>query len=176
MSYIVNGARLSTLTINGVDYSDVFLNWNVTDASAFKNGAITTTGTLTLGTQAGTSLESYRRDLFRRGQPVILTMTDEEGNTFRHPRGLLYVVDHSYAPEAEQVEVQLACKLGLIALSNDVSNLIGLSPIPLDVTQQQFSNISAAFCSAGQYVYQSNDGSVQAGQFFAGDTTAGTSA
>ena len=175
MSYIVNGARLATVTVNGVNYTDAFLNWNVTDASAFKNGAIVTTGTLTLGTQAGTSLESYRRDLFKRGQQVILTMTDEDGVTFRHPRGLLYVVDHGYSPEAEQVEIQISCKLGLAALTNDVENLIGLSPIPLDVTQQQFSNISAAFTSAGQYIYQDNNGSLQTGEFFAGDSTAGTS-
>lgn len=174
MAYIVNGARVASLTIGGQDYTNALITWSASDTSAFKTGCIVTTGSLVLGTQAGSNLESYRRDTFKRGESVVVTMTGEDGvGTYRHPRGLLYVVDHSYDPEKEEIEVSLACQLGLAALTGDTSQLVPLSPIALDVTQQEFSNISAAFASAGQYLYQDNTGALQSGEFFDGDTTAG---
>ena len=169
MSYIANSARVSSLTIDGIDYTDAFVSFTAQDASAIKNGCVTTSGTVVLGTKPGTSLESYDRLLFRRGQPVVLDMESPAGGTYRHPRGLLYVVAISYSPEDEIVEIGVTCKIGLAALTGNVEALLALSPIDLEVTQQQFSNIAAAFASAGKIVYQDNQGALQVVEFFGGD-------
>jgi hypothetical protein len=174
MAYLVNQSRLHSLTINGTDYTESLVSWSVSDASANKQGLISTTGTLVLGQKpGGYDVEDYDRDNFKRGMPVILQMTYPSGNVARHPRGLLYVVTSGYDPQSNQLSVELGCRLALAALTDQVDELVALSPIHLDVAQRTYSNVSAAFASAGQYLYQDNQGSLVSGTFFNGDSTAG---
>ena len=49
MSYLNNGTRASALTINGADYTSSLLEFTVSDASAYKNGCLVTSGEMTLG-------------------------------------------------------------------------------------------------------------------------------
>lgn len=175
MSYIVNQARVHTLTIGGVDYTSALISWNASDASANKNGFISTSGSLILGSYpGGPDVEDYDRNDFKRGIPVVLTMRKPNGSTYRHPRGLLYVVSTSYDVESEQLVVELGCRLALAAIMDDASTTLPLSPIPLDPAQQQIGNVSAAFAAAGKYLYQNNQGNLITGTFFDGDSTSGT--
>ena len=90
MSYLINKTRLSSLTIGGVDRTNAMISWSVSDTTAFNNGCITTTGTVVLGTSAGSGLQNdYGRTRFKRGQVVTLDITYADGTTARHPRGLL---------------------------------------------------------------------------------------
>ena len=171
MSYIANKSRVSSLTIGGVDYTSAFQEFTASDQSAFKNGCLQTTGTLLLGTYSGGPLiEDYDRDNFKRGVQVILELTEPGGSSYRHPRGLLYVISSSYDIEAEQLRVDLGCRLVMMGLTEEIDELISLLPIPLDVAQTSYSNCSASFASAGKYVYQDNSGSLEVGTFFDGDT------
>ena len=177
MSYLVNQARLHSLTINGVDCTSSLVSWTASDSSANKQGLIATTGTLVLGqVPGGYEVEDYDRDNFKRGLPVVLQMTYPSGTVERHPRGLLYVLATSYSPEANQLTVDIGCRLSLAKLTDDVDALVALSPITLDPTQQTYSNVSAAFASAGQYLYQNNQGSLVSGTYFDGDDYEGVAA
>ena len=172
MTYIVNQARVHSLTIGGVDYTDALVSWNASDASANKNGFITTSGSLVLGSYpGGPDVEDYDRNDFKRGVDVILTMTKPDGATYRHPRGLLYIISTTYNVETEQLLVELGCRLALAQVVDDPSTTLSLSPLPLDPAQQQLGNISAAFSAAGKYLYQDNQGNLVSGVFFDGDDT-----
>ena len=174
MSYIVNQARVHSLTIGGVDYTSALVSWNASDASANRNGFIATQGNLVLGSYAGgPDIEDYDRNDFKRGVPVILTMSKPDGSTYRHPRGLLYVISTSYNVESEQLSVGLGCRIALAQITDDPSIVLPLSPLPLDPAQRQIGNVSAAFAAAGQYLYQDNQGDLVSGTFFDGDTTFG---
>lgn len=171
MSYIANKTRVSSLTIGGVDYTSAFQEFTVSDQSAFKNGCLQTTGTLLLGSYSGGPLiEDYDRDNFKRGVQVILELTEPGGSSYRHPRGFLYVVSSSYDIQAEQLQVELGCRLTMMALTEKIDELVLLLPIPLDIAQSSYSNCSASFASAGKYVYQDNTGGLQVGTFFDGDS------
>ena len=170
MSYLVNKARVASLTVNGVDYTSSLVSWTVQDLAAFNNGCIVTQGTVVLGTEPSGVLKSdYGRSRFKRGQEVVLEMTYPDGTIERHPRGLLYVAGSSFNIESATFEVAITCKLGLASLTDEVDNLIPLVPIQLDAAQKEFSNISAAFASVGQYLYQNNQGNLVSGVFFNGD-------
>jgi len=175
MAYLVNQSRIHSLTVNGVDYTESLVTWAVGDASAQKQGLISTTGSLVLGQKpGGYDVEDYDRDNFKRGMQVVLEMTYPSGAVARHPRGLLYVISTSYAPESNQLTVELGCRLALAALTEEIDALVALSPIPLDVAQRSYSNVSAAFASAGQYLFQDNQGNLVSGVFFDGDSTEST--
>jgi len=170
MSYLINKAKVSSLSINGVDYTSSLVSWTAQDLAGFNNGCIVTQGTVTLGTEPSSDLKSdYGRSRFKRGQEIILEMTYPDGTTERHPRGLLYVAGSVYNVESATFEISMACRLGLASLTDEVQNLISLSPLALDAAQQEFSNISAAFASVGKYLYQDSQGNLVSGVYFDGD-------
>ena len=120
MGYLVQKTRASQLTVGGVDYTSSFVSLQVSDVSAFKNGLMTTSGTLVLGQRPGGSdIEDYDRNIFKRGTVVILDITEPGGAAYRHPRGYLYVISVSYNVEVEQLEIAVGCRLALAFLTDD---------------------------------------------------------
>lgn len=177
MSYLINSTRLSSLTIGGVDYTSSMVSWTASDSTAFKNGCIETKGQVIVGRKLGSSsIEDYDRNMFKRGAEVIIDITYPDGTTARHPRGLLYVISDSYDASSDQITVEIGCRLVLASITDEVADLIAICPLELDVTQQEYSNISAAFASLGQVVYQDNQGILQTREFFQGDNFAGVAA
>jgi hypothetical protein len=170
MSYLANQTRVSSLLIGGTDYTSSLVQWVVSDQSAYKNGCLQTTGTLVLGSYAGgPPVEDYDRNIFRRGVVVTLDLAEPGGAPYRHPRGYLHVISSSYDVENEQLIVELGCRLVLIALTEEIDDLVAITPVALDIAQTTYQNCSAAFSSLGQYVYQDNQGALQVGTFFDGD-------
>lgn len=174
MAYLVNKTRTVSLTINGVDYLNSLIELTVSDDSANKQGLISTTGSLTLRTY-GTNplLEDYDRDNFKRGQVVIFDISIDGGAPVRHPRGYLYVLATSYSADEDQLIVDIGCQIALANLTDEISQLLPLAPIPLDPTQETVQNISASFASAGMYCFQNNQGNLQTGYFFENDGPSG---
>lgn len=169
MSYIVNGTRVVSLTINGQDYTQNLSEWNVSDASANRSGCVSTSGSLALSTIPGqSSLEDYDRNTFRRGNEVILELS-QNGVNFRHPRGLLYVISCSYSVESETLEVEIGCKLSMMSLLEEFDDLKEIIPVPVDVIQETYEGCCAAFASVGKYVYQDNNGNLVSQKYFQGD-------
>ena len=118
MGYLVNQTRVSSLTIGGVDYTSSMVSWTASDQSAYKNGALQTTGTLVIGSQpGGFPVDDYDKNSFRRGDIVILDVVEPGGLPYRHPRGYLHVISTSYDIEGQTLEVELGCRLVLIALT-----------------------------------------------------------
>lgn len=177
MGYLVQKTRATALTIGGQDYTASFVELQVSDLSAFKNGLITTTGTLTLGQRPGGSdIEDYDRNIFKRGTLITLDVTEPGGAAYRHPRGHLYVLTVSYDVEAEQLVIEVGCRLALAYLIDDASTILPLVPIPLDPAQQEIQNCSASFASAGMILYQDNQGVLQSRKFFGTDGSGGVEA
>lgn len=167
MSFLNNGTRASVLSINGTDFTSSLLEFTVSDASAYKNGCLVTSGELVLGNiPGGYDISDYDRAAFKRGSVVLLDIEDIQGNVTRHPRGYLYVMSTNYDVEGEQLRIDLGCRLSLIALTEDIDYLETLSPVPLNQAQKSFSNISAAFSAVGKFVYQDNQGQLIVGTYF----------
>lgn len=174
MSYLVQKTRVAQLLIGGVDYTSSLIEWSVSDSGAYKQGLITTSGTLVLGQRPGQSdIQDYDRNLFKRGTVVTLDVSEPGSSSYRHPRGYLYVVGTSYQVEAERLVVDIACKLSLAFLTDNVDEILPLIPIPLDPAQRRVENCSASFASAGMVLYQDNQGALQSRKFFGTDSTAG---
>jgi hypothetical protein len=161
MSYIINGARPHALTIGGTNYTSRLVNFTVSDGSAFKNGFVTTSGTVTLATtNDGTNLADYDRNMFKRGAVVLLDITYDDGTTERHPRGYLYVIGVSYDIENEQINIEVGCELTLRRLINKVDDILTLAPITLDPERKTYEGISGSLATAGKYAYQNNQGTI----------------
>lgn len=171
MAYLVNSTRVASLTINGTDYTANLTDWTCSDSSAYKNGLISTTGTLSLSTRPGTSLEDYDRNAFKRGQEIILDVTYPDGTTSRHPRGLLYVIGTSYDPSSESIEVEMGCRIALAALTDQTDALAALSTLVLDPARKNdYQNIASALAAEGKAAYQDNQGNLTVVSFFGGDS------
>lgn len=171
MAYLVNQSRVSSLTIGGVDYTDNLISFTVTDSSANKNGIVQTNGSLILGeVPGGSSLGDYNRNAFKRGTLILLDLEDPETSVVtRHPRGYLYVIAGGYSAESGSLELNIGCRLTLAALTEEVEEILPLVPVPLELERQDFANCAASFASAGQCLYQDNQGVLQVVTFFDGD-------
>lgn len=170
MSYIVNKSRDIQLLINGVNYTNNVLSIELSDDSAINNGIVTTSGTIQLGyVPGGSSIADYGKNFFLRGRPVIIDVADESGTLVRHPRGYLYVVETSYDIEANQLTVEVGCKLYLASLSDDVSQLVSFTILPLTSEQQTFSDLSSALQAESKFIWQNNQGDIVKTDFFLGD-------
>jgi hypothetical protein len=171
VAYLVNQTRVSSLTIGGVDYTDNLISFTVTDSSANKNGIIQTAGSLILGEiPNGNSLGDYNRNAFKRGTIILLDLEDPETSVVtRHPRGYLYVISGGYSAESGSLELSIGCRLTLSALTEEVDEILPLVPVPLELERQDFGNCAASFASAGQCLYQDNQGVLQVVTFFDGD-------
>ena len=172
MGYLVQKTRAASLTVGGQDYTASFVSLQVSDVSAFKNGLITTSGTLILGQRpGGVDIEDYDRNLFKRGTLVTLDVEEAGGAAYRHPRGYLYVLTLAYNVEAEQLEIQVGCRLSLAYLTDNTDEVLPLVPIPLDPAQRTIENCSASFASAGMVLYQDNQGNLVSRKFFGTDSS-----
>ncbi len=174
MAYIVQSTRAASLTIGGTDYTSSMIEWQASDSSVNGNGLMETTGAVILAQRPGMpDLSDYERNAFKRGESVVLNMTDINGSTFLHPRGLLYVLATSYDPESEQLSVEIGCRIALISLTDDIKEILELSPIALDDGQKNIQSIASALFAAGELVYQDNTGELVKTEFFDGDSTSG---
>ena len=174
MGYLVQKTRAAQLLIGGADYTSSLVNFQVSDTSAFNQGLVTTSGSLVLGQRpGGQDIQDYDRNTFKRGVLVTLDIEQPGGSAFRHPRGHLYVLSVSYSVEAEQLQVEVGCRLSLAYLKDDPSALLPLVPIPLDEAQKTVENCSASFASAGMVLYQNNQGGLVSRKFFGTDSSAG---
>lgn len=167
MGFLAQTTRPALLSIGGQDFTDSFISFYASDPSVFKNGLLPTSGTLELGQSPGQfEISSYSRDLFKRGTVVTLDMQEPGGTVYRHPRGYLYVVSVAYSPEDEKLEIELGCRIALAYLTEDVSEILPLVPIPLDPARETMQNCSASFASASQILYQDNQGDLVSSYVF----------
>lgn len=167
MSYLVNTSRVSTLTINGVDRTNIFKSFQCADSTANRTGLITTKGSVVLGLRAGgLDISTYNRLLFRRGQVVILDMKGPSGTVYRHPRGYLYVLSTSYSPENDEVVIEVGCRIALMELTEEIDALLSYPEFTLPEENRDFGNISTALALTGHIVYQNNQGALAKRKFF----------
>lgn len=172
MSYVVNTSKQVRLTIGGVNYSSNVIDIQLSDESAFNNGIVATNGTIVLGyVPGGSSIEDYAKQFFDRGQSVLIEISNGSGGYITHPRGWLYVVDSSYDIEENKLSVDVGCKLYLASLSDDVSELLGYTTIPLSDDKRTYSDLSNALQAESKFIWQSNTGSIVKTDFFLGDGT-----
>ena len=173
MSYLVNPTRPVGLTIGNTDYINNLVSFQCSDTSSYRNGLITTTGTIILGTRDGESFEDYDRNDFKRGQAVHLEITFPDGTTATHPRGRLHVISTSYNPESEQVSIEVACRLALLKLIDDDDDIKQLLDdqieIPLDPAQQEYESLSSSIAAATKIAWVDSTGTIQKENYFGND-------
>lgn len=170
MAYLVNKSRGATITINGTDYTRNLTQISIGDDSVRGSGIIATSGTIVLSQPFGeSSIDDYAKTKFLRGHVVIINVKNPNGTTTRHPRGYLYVVESSYDPEANELTIEVGCKLYLASLSDNVNNLLSYAIFTLPEGQEDFSTLSSAIEAECRILYQDNYGNLQKINFFEGD-------
>ena len=176
MAYFVNPSRKVQCFVNGVDYSDTFVQFSCTDDSANRNGIVTTTGQVIIGDNDSRDLQAgYRRTQFKRGQPFILNVMGDGGSWIRHPRGTLLVSGAQYNIENSQLELEVGCVLAQAIFTDDrkAYNLVrGYSPYILPPDRRTWQNVGAALAASGRFIYQTNTGGISAASYF-GHTNTG---
>ena len=176
MGYLINAARPSSLLIGGTDYIENLVSFQVSDTSSYRNGIVTTTGTIELGTVGGKVLkdgvlfEDYQRTDFKRGALILLSVTYPSGTTALHPRGRLRVVSSSYDPEQESITLDVGCDLVIAKLLNDDEVVLPFEEIPLDETAKTFEGVASSLATAGKLIWQDSEGTIQSEKFFQGDS------
>ncbi len=173
MGYLVTSPRPTSLTIGGDQYIENLISFQVQDSSAFRNGLISTAGTLVLGTRGGQFLSDYDRNSLKRGKEVVLQIRYGNDNEKIHPRGRLYVISTSYDPEAEQLIIELGCQFVLKSILERGADLLTLAPIPLDPAQQDYANVSASLAASGKIAWVDRENNIQVDDYFSGDTFGG---
>ena len=167
MAYLVNQCLPQKLYIGGRDYTSQLLSFQVSDSSAFRNGIITTAGSIELTTTLQeTDLDDYDRSSFKRGNTVQLDMVYSNGYVERHPRGFLYVMSTSYDPESNNLSVEVGCELALRRLTDQVDALLSYAEVPLDPAQQTFEGLSSSIAAAGKCMWADRYGQLRKAQFF----------
>lgn len=167
MTYIAVSPKLHALTVNGIDYTDALISFQVADSTAERQGLIVTRGSVVLAWESkDTIANDYRRLSFQRGQRVIVDIKQAGEAPVRHPRGRLYILSVSYDPKADTLTLEVGCRLALIQLTDDVDKIIDFVEIPLSEERQTFSNISSALALTGHVVYQDNQGDLIKRRFF----------
>lgn len=170
MAYYINPTRKAQVFVNSVDYSDTFISFQCTDDSANRNGIVTTTGEVIIGDNGTKDLQSgYRRDQFKRGQPVIVNIMGDSGSWIRHPRGTLVVLGVNYDIRNAQLVVEVGCILAHAILRDDSStyNLVKpYCPYILPPDRNTWQNVGGALAASGRFIYQNNAGGITAASYF----------
>lgn len=168
MSWLINTTATPTLTIDGVDFSDMLVSMTVNDQSINNAGLMLTGGTIYLQEQPGGHLlEDYSKEKFGRGKIVLLDLTID-GVTRRHPRGHLYLLDSTYNPEQRTQELQVGCILTLYNLTDNIKNLRGFTVFALPL-EAGFSDLDNALQTEGKFLWQDKNGAIVKRDFFDGD-------
>ena len=176
MSYLINSTRPALLIINNVDYTQHLLNFQVSDSSSFRNGVVTTTGQIRLGSlgrkvgTGGLTFEDYQRDDFRRGTSIVFSITYPSGTTAVHPRGRLRVITSSYSPEEETLTIEVGCDLVMAKLLDNEELILPYEEIPLDETTKTFEGVASSLATATKLLYQDSAGDLQTARYFGADS------
>lgn len=170
MTYIVNRHLGARITINGVDRTSNLESIQLSDSSVRGGGLIATSGTVALRQSLGApSIADYEKTDFLRGQVIVVDIKKPDGSYVRHPRGYLYIIQSSYNPEDNKVEIEVGCLIYLASISDDITNLIGYTSLTIPDDQKNYSTLNDALKTECKLIYQNNQGSIVSGTFFEGD-------
>lgn len=175
MSWLNNTQASIIVTINDEDFTQEFTNGQITDGSAINTGAVLTGGTLDFAELPGQQrLEDYEKSKFSRGTLVKIDVVIA-GETKRHPRGWLYVIDSTYNMESRALALDVGCILTMHNITDDIGDLFSWTEFPLpgedpdDEEVATFSDLLQAIASEGKFIYQKSDGTIEKLGFFDGD-------
>ena len=169
MGFVNLTPKPSSFLVGGVEFISNLVNWQVSDQSAFRNGLIATAGTCVLGSKPGQSLADYDRNRFKRGARTQLRVTFPSGRQKLHPRGTLWVISVAYAPEEEQLILELGCDLVMKNILERGEDLLSYTPIPLDPAQEDYANVAASLAANGEIVWANESNQLERATFFSGD-------
>lgn len=168
MAWLNNLTAKPVLTVDGVSYSSEVENITLSDQSVVNSGAVLTGGSILLAELPGNSrLVDYNKTRFGRGSVVLIDL-EIKGQTLRHPRGSLLVIDSTYDPEARKCILSVGCELTMRQLTNNISGLEDKTSLTLP-SEPIFTDLSSAVQSEGKFLWVDNQGAVQVRDFFEGD-------
>lgn len=169
MAWLNNTTVRCQVAINGDDYSNEFVNGQLTDSSAVSSGFVLTSGTLSFIDLPGQDrLENYDDTKFARGG-VVTVNVETAGSTMRlHPRGHLRILKAVYDAETRSLTMEVGCLLTLHAISDDITSIKHLTTFDLPA-EAGFQDLGAALASESKFAWQKNDGTIETRDFFVGD-------
>lgn len=168
MTWLNNTTATAKLSIAGVDYNDNIIAVQITDQSVVNNGAMFTTGTINLGEAPGESkLEDYAKTKFPRNALVLIDL-EIDGETKRHPRGYLYVLDSTWNPEDRTQQIAVGCLLTLYNATDNIEELRTLTAYELP-EDAGFSEFASSIAAEGKFLWQDNQGDLHKIDFYGGD-------
>ena len=168
MTWLNNTTATAKLSIGGADYSDNIIAIQITDQSVVNNGAMFTTGTINLGEAPGESkLEDYSKTKFPRNTEVLIDL-EIDGETKRHPRGFLYVLDSTWDPDGRTQQIAVGCLLTLYNATDNIEELRSLTAYELP-EDAGFSEFSSSIAAEGKFLWQDNQGDLHKIDFYGTD-------
>ena len=175
LSTNISGARLS---INGVDYSDEFVDFTVTDDSIVSSSLVTTNGDITLAqVRGGQPINDLTATRFAAGDIVLLDIKQPDGTFNRHPRGHLLVLASVYDPETRTCTISVGCQIAFaVAFEDKLSDLFEkwcntygsatrIAKLP-DDTELGSDILGNLLRVEGRFLYQDRFGYLQSGHIF----------
>lgn len=168
MAWLNNTTAKPILTIGGEDYSNELDSMTISDSSLVSGSMMTTGGTIRLVELPGNHrVEDYGKVRFTPMKVVSLSL-EIEGQTLKHPRGHLYVIDASYNPESRSVDISVGCMLTVHSLREN--GLFAKSFISAKTPAKlTFSEADSALQAEGKFLWQNNQGQIVSGDFWSGD-------
>lgn len=171
MSYLINNTRLAKVKIGGVDVTDRVADISLSDSSGIKNGLIATDGEITLAYRPGSpDREDYRRNTFPRGAVVTIDIVFPSGNTRRHPRGYLKVIDSNFDPQNESIKLSVGCPMAVAALDGDIDAIKDLVSLYMPETREDYQSIASALATETKIAWYDGFGNLQSSLLWDGET------
>ena len=173
MSYsplTIAGVRL---TINGTDYSDELVSFDVSDDSFLSSTVLTTTGTIELAQSPfGVDVDDWIGTDFELAKQITLDIKQPNGSFSRHPRGRLFITGRNYNFETKIMELDVACSLGFYLnleedtdeLAKDFITTFGDSTLKSYLEDDEEENIELLrnlLLAEGAAIYQDQFGNIQ---------------
>ena len=124
MAWINNPGRITSLTIDGTEFINNLLSFQLNDESFNQNGIITTSGQIELANISA----DYERSNFVRGETVLVDISINGAAAVRHPRGHLFVIGSVYSADNETTIIEVGCQLALKELTRDIQDLVSYIP------------------------------------------------
>lgn len=171
MGYLINNTRLAKVKIGSVDVTDRVVDITLSDSSGIKNGLIATDGEITLAYRPGSpDREDYRRNTFARGATITIDIVFPSGNTRRHPRGYLKVIDSNFDPQNESIKLSVGCPMALAALDGDIDDLVDLVELWIPETRENYQSVASALATECKIAWYDGFGTLKSTLLWNGET------
>lgn len=176
MSYI-NTSNGVSIWINGVDYTQYLIEGSLSDSSVYSSNIVTTNGEIKLGTTE--AILDFDKTSIPIGSRIDLWTLLDNGNTAKHPKGALYVINSSSNLQDLTLTLEVGCSLAFLSekeglYANNVKSLFETMLTSSDrelllIEEYSLANLNSYLDCLGKILYQDKWGYIQKVDVFGND-------